>query len=65
MPCVADVQIPIPAGHEFYVTTDDQYAQACDDKFLYMDYVSFPTLPFGDHMLIFRKTSSRSPRPAS
>ena len=33
-------QIPIKAGHEFIVSTEDKYAEACDDKVLYMDYVS-------------------------
>jgi len=28
----------VPAGHEFIVTTDPQYAELCDDKFLYVDY---------------------------
>jgi pyruvate kinase len=25
-------------GHEFYVTTDPQYAEKCSDKYLYIDY---------------------------
>jgi pyruvate kinase len=27
-------------GHEFYVTTDPQYADKCSDKYLYIDYVN-------------------------
>ncbi|TIB35466.1 hypothetical protein E3P86_02660 [Wallemia ichthyophaga] len=30
--------INIAQGHEFYVTTDDSYAEACDDQFMYLDY---------------------------
>lgn len=30
--------IKIAQGHEFYVTTDDAYAEACDDKYMYLDY---------------------------
>jgi len=33
-------QIPISAGHEFLITTDAKYKDICDDKFLYVDYVS-------------------------
>ncbi|RSH86977.1 Pyruvate kinase [Saitozyma podzolica] len=33
-----DTDIPIPAGHEFYVTTDKAYATACDAENLYLDY---------------------------
>lgn len=35
-----DVKIQI--GHEFYVTTDDQYADKCSDKYLYIDYKNLP-----------------------
>lgn len=38
------VQLPIKAGHEFIISVDPQYASICDDKVLYMDYVS------GDNM---------------
>ncbi|KAL1748525.1 pyruvate kinase [Schizophyllum fasciatum] len=34
--------IPIKAGHEFIVSTDDKYLEACDDKVLYMDYKNLP-----------------------
>ena len=33
------LQIPIKAGHEFIITTDDKYSEICDDKVLYVDYV--------------------------
>lgn len=36
----ADEQVPIQAGHEFYVTTDAKYAEAGDAEQIYMDYVS-------------------------
>jgi pyruvate kinase len=32
--------IKISAGHEFNVTVDTQYAEACDDQNLFIDYVS-------------------------
>lgn len=31
---------PIPADHEFIVTTDSRYSEACDDQFLYVDYAN-------------------------
>ena len=34
--------MPIPAGHEFWVTTDKQYAEACTAEYMYLDYVRFP-----------------------
>ncbi|KAI5898425.1 pyruvate kinase [Schizophyllum commune H4-8] len=34
--------IPIKAGHEFIVSTDDKYYDQCDDKVLYMDYKNLP-----------------------
>ncbi|KAI0067803.1 pyruvate kinase [Artomyces pyxidatus] len=34
--------VPISAGHEFIVTTDTKYAEACDDKFMFVDYVNLP-----------------------
>jgi pyruvate kinase len=42
------IQIPITAGHEFIVTTDVKYKDICDDKYMYVDYVSglHTTLPF-------------------
>ncbi|KAL8700260.1 MAG: hypothetical protein Q9224_001048 [Gallowayella concinna] len=33
-----DQDIPIAMGTELNITTDDQYATACDDKNLYLDY---------------------------
>lgn len=35
------VKVPIPAGHEFWVTTDRAYAESGTKEYLYMDYVSF------------------------
>ncbi|KAH9064117.1 pyruvate kinase [Lactarius vividus] len=32
--------IPISAGHEFFVTTDAKYKDICDDKYLYVDYAN-------------------------
>ena len=37
------VQIAISAGHEFIVTTEAKYAEICDDKMMYLDYVSLPS----------------------
>jgi len=37
-----DTDIKISAGHEFIVTTDSKYAQSCDDKYMYVDYVNLP-----------------------
>ncbi|EJD03885.1 pyruvate kinase [Fomitiporia mediterranea MF3/22] len=34
--------IPIKAGHEFIVSTDDKYAEIGDDKVLYVDYKNLP-----------------------
>ncbi|KLO09324.1 pyruvate kinase [Schizopora paradoxa] len=34
--------IPIRAGHEFTVSTDEKYAEIGDDKVLYMDYKNLP-----------------------
>ncbi|KAG8939575.1 Pyruvate kinase [Tulasnella sp. 424] len=34
--------IKISAGHEFIVTTNAQYAEACDDKYMYVDYANLP-----------------------
>ncbi|CAJ0554328.1 Ff.00g128410.m01.CDS01 [Fusarium sp. VM40] len=33
-----DEDIPISAGHEMNITTDDTYATSCDDKNMYVDY---------------------------
>lgn len=35
---VGDEDIPISAGTELNITTDDKYATACDDKNMYVDY---------------------------
>jgi len=33
---------PVPANHEFIVTTDVKYSEACDNNYLYVDYVNLP-----------------------
>ncbi|KAJ3538955.1 hypothetical protein NM208_g5685 [Fusarium decemcellulare] len=33
-----DVDIPISAGHEMNITTDEAYAEACDAENMYVDY---------------------------
>ncbi|KAF2436720.1 pyruvate kinase [Tothia fuscella] len=33
-----DIDIPIKAGAEINITTDDKYAAACDEKNMYVDY---------------------------
>jgi pyruvate kinase len=33
------MQINIPAGHEFLITTDPAYSESCDDQHLFVDYV--------------------------
>lgn len=35
---VGDVDVPISAGDELNITTDEQYATACDNKNMYVDY---------------------------
>ncbi|KAF7799253.1 hypothetical protein EIP86_010485 [Pleurotus ostreatoroseus] len=37
-----NTDIPIKAGHEFIVSVDAKYAEACDDKVLFMDYKNLP-----------------------
>lgn len=37
-----DQDVKIPAGHEFYVTTDEAYAEKGTAEMIYMDYVSDP-----------------------
>lgn len=32
-------QVPIKAGHEFIITTDDKYSESCDGERLWLDYV--------------------------
>ncbi|KAK0519438.1 Pyruvate kinase [Tilletia horrida] len=34
--------VKISQGHEFYVTTDDKYADQCSDKYMYIDYKNLP-----------------------
>ncbi|EMD41994.1 pyruvate kinase [Gelatoporia subvermispora B] len=34
--------VPIKAGHEFIVSTEDQYQNSCDDKVIYVDYKNLP-----------------------
>lgn len=34
------LQFPVKAGHEFILSTNDQYKDICDDKVMYVDYVS-------------------------
>jgi pyruvate kinase len=33
-----DVEVPITAGHQMIITTDDQYATACTGEHMYVDY---------------------------
>jgi Pyruvate kinase, barrel domain len=33
------LKVPIKAGHEFVVSTEDKYKECCDDKVMYVDYV--------------------------
>jgi len=33
---------PIPAGHEFILSTDTKYSEICDDKVMWVDYVNLP-----------------------
>ena len=37
------LQIAISAGHEFVVSTEAKYSEICDDKIMYLDYVSMPS----------------------
>ena len=32
-------QIPIPANHEFIISTDPKYSEIGDDKVIFVDYV--------------------------
>ena len=45
------MQIAISAGHEFTITTDAKYSEICDDKIMYLDYVSVPSSGRNDGML--------------
>ncbi|EIN14118.1 pyruvate kinase [Punctularia strigosozonata HHB-11173 SS5] len=37
-----DKDIPIPAGHEFIVSVDPKYAEAGDEKTIFVDYTNMP-----------------------
>ncbi|WVF67744.1 pyruvate kinase [Kwoniella sp. CBS 6097] len=37
-----DKDIPIPAGHEFWVTTDKSFAESGTEEQIYMDYTNLP-----------------------
>jgi hypothetical protein len=37
-----NVSVPIPQGHEFYLTVDSAYARSGTRDILYIDYVSTP-----------------------
>ncbi|KAI9276537.1 pyruvate kinase [Sporodiniella umbellata] len=37
-----NVDVPIKAGHEFTLTTNDQYKESCDEAFIYIDYKNLP-----------------------
>ncbi|CEG79577.1 Putative Pyruvate kinase [Rhizopus microsporus] len=37
-----NIDIPIKAGHEFILSTDEQYKENCDDKVMYIDYKNLP-----------------------
>ncbi|CAO3686070.1 unnamed protein product [Rhizopus stolonifer] len=37
-----NVDISIKAGHEFTLSTDDQYKESCDDNVMYIDYKNLP-----------------------
>ena len=39
---VGDVDIPISAGTEMTITTNEEYATNCDDKIMYIDYKNLP-----------------------
>src|SRR5271155_1940130 len=39
---VGDVDIPISAGTEMTITTNEEYATKCDDKIMYIDYKNLP-----------------------
>jgi hypothetical protein len=67
---VSPQQIVVKAGHEFVVSTEDKYAEICDDKVLYMDYVSDAHIEFGEarvliRQLVARKTCPKLLRPES
>lgn len=37
-----DIDIPISAGHELTITTNDEYATKCDENIMYIDYKNLP-----------------------
>ncbi|KIY70980.1 pyruvate kinase [Cylindrobasidium torrendii FP15055 ss-10] len=37
-----NIDIAISAGHEFIVSTEDKYSEACDDKVMWVDYKNLP-----------------------
>lgn len=39
-PGLIKFQFPIPAGHEFIISTDTKYSEICDDKVMWVDYVT-------------------------
>lgn len=39
---IGDVDIPISAGHEMIISTNEEYATKCDDKVMYIDYKNLP-----------------------
>jgi len=34
--------VPIKAGHEFIISTEDKHSESCDDKVLWLDYKNLP-----------------------
>jgi hypothetical protein len=60
------LQLPIKAGHEFVISTEDKYNESCDDKVLWLDYVRMKYLFVCFSLIYFyRKTCQRSLHPAS
>ena len=39
---LGDIDIPISAGHEMVITTNDEYASKCNDEIMYVDYKNLP-----------------------
>jgi pyruvate kinase len=39
---VGDVDIPISAGHQMIITTNEEYAAKCDNNIMYIDYKNLP-----------------------
>ena len=61
------LQFPVKAGHEFILSTNDQYKDICDDKVMYVDYVSTSHIVNKGFYLTlgYRKICQRSRHPAS